>query len=245
MFQRTIDLTSDKKYKLYLSDHAPSFSTDALILSDSITVSKSCHIADIGSGTGIIPFLIRLLNRESKNSISGFEIEKELVKSSDYTAQSTSLFENINFYEFDLKCSPNKNIIKKFDIVVSNPPYYADSQKSFEPSLKYRMKNETHTKLFHFLKFAADILKTRGVFHIILTASRLFETLDLAKKLSLNPIQIRAIHPAPNENSHIFTAMFLKETFKPDFKIMPPLLIRNSDGSYSDEMKKIYARFGF
>ena len=85
----------------------------------SIDKNKISHIADLGTGNGIIPFI--LSHKTEAKYILGVEIHK-----SSYDRAIRALEENnlsvVEFINSDI-LELLSNYIGKFDVVTSNPPY--------------------------------------------------------------------------------------------------------------------------
>ncbi len=103
--------------------------------------SESLNVLDIGTGSGCIP--IALKKARPNWSCTGIDISPEALKTSSHNAQFNDV--DVTFLEADLNTlAQNKEITeKKWDIVISNPPYITQSEKSeldpqvlnFEPKL--------------------------------------------------------------------------------------------------------------
>lgn len=118
----------------------PRFDTEVLIeealkIIDSYT-NKNIDIVDIGTGSGCIA--ITLKQERNNINIDAIDISKEAL----IVAKENALINNasINFINNDLL----KNIVKKYDIIVSNPPYI-DIEENIDNLVK---NNEPHLALY-------------------------------------------------------------------------------------------------
>ena len=68
---------------------------------------------------------------------------------------------------------------------------------------------------------------------------RLMEILETFKKHNIEPKRIQFIYPKINGNSELFLIEGVKNTGS-GVKILEPLIVHNSDGSYTEEVKKIF-----
>jgi len=97
-------------------------------------------ILDIGTGTGCIP--ISLAKNLIKSSVSAIDISQKAL----LIAKKNALLNNtkIDFFEMDIL---NTEILpQKFDIIVSNPPYVRELEKT--EIKKNVLQNEPHLALF-------------------------------------------------------------------------------------------------
>ena len=92
-------------------------------------------ILEIGVGSGAVSIMLSKLLKNSK--IIGVDISKDALKIANKNRELHSA-ENVTFVESDLF----SNISEKFDIIVSNPPYIADSEESkLQKELSFEPKN--------------------------------------------------------------------------------------------------------
>ena len=131
---------------------------------NSKTNKKSLTILDIGTGSGCIP--ISLAKNLLHTNITSIDVSKNALVIAKENALLNSV--NINFIEQDILSVENLNIIAnemkqsltqekirssqtprndlKFDIIVSNPPYVRELEKTeIKPNV---LKNEPHLALF-------------------------------------------------------------------------------------------------
>lgn len=112
---------------------------------------KKIKILDIGTGSGIIPIMLKKLNKES--TIIATDISKKALKVAK---------KNKKIHQTDIKLKKTnlyKGIKNKFDVVISNPPYIDKKSKDIEQKVK---ENEPHLALFakdEGLYFYKEIIK--------------------------------------------------------------------------------------
>lgn len=115
-------------FKHFSLDHsccAMKVGTDAILLGAWMHVEKAANVLDIGAGTGIVSLIVA--QRNNRAQVKALEIEP------DCAAQAVSNFirspwaNRLKCIEVDAKCW---NSTDKFDLIVSNPPYFVDSLKA-------------------------------------------------------------------------------------------------------------------
>lgn len=176
---------------------------------NSKTNKKSFTILDIGTGSGCIP--ISLAKNLLHTNITSIDISKNALIIAEENALLNSV--NINFIEQDILSVENLNIIAnemkqsltqekigslkapcndlKFDIIVSNPPYVRELEKTeIKPNV---LENEPHLALFVednnpliFYSKIADLakkhLKENGVLYFEINQYLGKETVDMLTK---------------------------------------------------------------
>lgn len=102
--------------------------------------SEKISILDIGTGSGCIA--ISLAKNLNNFSISAFDISKKAIEVATKNAKLNSA--NVHFKRVDIL--KTKQLSKKYDIIVSNPPYVRDLEKI---EIKNNvLQNEPHSALF-------------------------------------------------------------------------------------------------
>ncbi|SDF72748.1 release factor glutamine methyltransferase [Pedobacter terrae] len=125
---------------------------------DSLTPPKKLSILDIGTGSGCIPITLKKYLPNAK--VSSLDISPEAIAVAKQNARQIGV--EINFIEADIL---HFKYEEKFDIIVSNPPYIRDLEKSemhhnvllHEPHLALFVTDE-NPLLFY--KAIADFAKT-------------------------------------------------------------------------------------
>lgn len=79
------------------------------------------NIMEIGTGSGCVPISLLYYNKEMK-AVS-FDISEEAIKIAKINAEINGVSDRITFIQSDLFEKAPKDMIGKFDAIVSNPPY--------------------------------------------------------------------------------------------------------------------------
>ncbi len=104
-------------------------------------------VLDIGTGTGCIPIALK---KNNKNFIvSAMDISDGALSVAKENAISNDV--EVSFVKYDILEKRKKSFSKKFDIIVSNPPYVTTDEKelmsenvlNYEPHLALFVENET------------------------------------------------------------------------------------------------------
>ncbi|PKK92247.1 MAG: hypothetical protein CVV64_02205 [Candidatus Wallbacteria bacterium HGW-Wallbacteria-1] len=225
------------------SPEIPSFTIDPILLLHNTPVSEYRKIADLGSGTGILPFLIWSLNPhlQTRNSIVGFEREKLFLDHSMNSLALNPQISGISFLEQDIRFSPPSEFIGSFDLVLSNPPFIKMGHGKLSPNpAKNAINFETDTKLIDFFSFASKILRPDGILGIFMKADRMEETFRIANETGYTPLVLRIVHSTISSPGRAFL-LYLRRGGKSTLKILPPLVVHGKDGTHSDEVENYFA----
>ena len=107
--------------------------------------SSSCHILDIGTGSGCIAISLALDIPQAK--VTAWDISSTALEIARKNAQQ--LKADVTFQEVDILSpltSHHSPIISTFDIIVSNPPYICNKER--EQMEQNVLEHEPHTALF-------------------------------------------------------------------------------------------------
>ncbi len=100
---------------------------------------KSKNLLDIGTGSGCIPISIK--KNISEANVTSLDISNDALKLATKNAIDNNV--DINFLTIDFLEEKNYELLPKFDVIISNPPYIPENEKGnldknvtmFEPHL--------------------------------------------------------------------------------------------------------------
>lgn len=104
-------------------------STDSRLLAAYAGQHESNFVLDVGCGIGIISFL--LASNYPQSSFTGIDLDADAIELANKSKEmNTPNFRNINFFHSSIQLY---NSVIKYDLIVSNPPFYIDQLKSPNP----------------------------------------------------------------------------------------------------------------
>lgn len=213
------------------------FGIDSVLLTEfarDIKIGK--NIVDLGTGTGILGIL--LSKKCNPKKIIGIEIQEEVAEMANRSIKLNSLeniFEIINSNIKDLKLPKNY-----YDVVVTNPPYKKVETGIISKNIKQQISRfEIYANLDEWIKTASELLNSKGSFYMVYRVDRLTELFNILKKYQLEVKRIRFVYSKLSEQSNLVLIKAIKNG-KVFLKIEKPLIIYNEDGTYTDEIIKIY-----
>jgi len=235
--ERIDDILGYTNRKVYQDSNFFSFSLDSIILANFVTIKKSDKcICDLCSGNGVIPLILSL---RTKSKIIGVEIQKKIYDLGVKSISYNNLSDQIDFINDDINNFCGKNI-EKYDVVTCNPPYFknfVDSNKNLCVE-KMIARHEVKTNLDEVCQISGKILKENGTFGLIHRTDRFIEVVSCLKKYKLEPKRVIFIYNMIDSVSNMFFIESRKNGSS-GLKIEKPFILRNSDGSFSNEYNKI------
>lgn len=214
------------------------FGIDAVLLSGFINVKKTDRMIDLGTGNGIIPFLIYA--KKGVKNITGLDIQQDVIEMARRSAEGNDI-SSIEFVVGDLKEVDKRFKKQDFDVVTSNPPYIKASHGILNCTEKKSIaRHEVLCKLEDVIVAANNLLKPNGKFFMVHRALRLAEIFNILIKYRLEPKRIRFVHSKKGEVATLVLIEAVKHAGS-EIIIEKPLIIYNDDGTYTEEMKKEYS----
>lgn len=224
----------DKKVVIYHQKGLYKASSDAVWLSSAVAkVKKGDNILDVGSGGGAVSLCLASRFKDNQISITGLELQKELVESANKSALENGFdflrYDNCNIYESNIKpCS--------FAHVVTNPPYSLSDMPSPNIS-KATAHNFKFEDLQKWLDFCIKMLRPQGMFYIINRAEAI-ESIISHISGKLGAIEVFLLYSKEEQKAKRVVVRAKKDSKTP-LVIHSPIFVHNKDGSYSEKAKEI------
>ena len=213
------------------------FSLDTVLLANFCTITKDVKkIIDFGTNNAAIPLI---LSTRTDKKILGIEIQLEAVNLAKKNVILNKLDNQIDIIHADIN-EYVKNA-PKAGLVVCNPPFFKVDEESNlnENEFLTIARHEIKIDLEGIIRSAARILDNRGKFAMVHRPDRMIEILNLMQKYDIEPKRIRFVYPKRGRESHVLLVEGIYKGRK-GLKIEPPLYAHNEDGSYSNEVKKMF-----
>lgn len=192
------------------------------------------ELLDIGSGSGILGLL---LAREYTNlNLNQCEIQEVFQFFSSKNAQTNKL--NATLYKGSFE---KVEFDKRFDICVSNPPFYhSDVIKSENESLRIARYNDS-LPLEQFIKKVSTVLSSEGKFFFCYDAKQVSEILILLNKYKFNLEALQFVHPKLSKDATLIL-VYAKKNSKSLTKIFNPLIVFENNNDFTQEVQNIYEK---
>jgi tRNA1Val (adenine37-N6)-methyltransferase len=177
------------------------FATDAPLLAAFVRIKPGDEVCELGTGNGVVAVL---LGFKPFRRLTAVEIQPRLADLARRNVFGNGLAERIEIVEADLRTwRPGR----RFDIVVSNPPYY-EKRAGFpcpDPE-KAIAKHEVTCDIMEIMRAVSDLLKSDGRAFFIYPAGREGDFRRAAEAWGLQPTAIRRIVPREGETPNHFLA---------------------------------------
>jgi len=200
--------------------------SDAVLLGSWMPVPENCQtILDIGSGCGVISLM---LAQTTKAHVTGIDIDEKSVEEAQKNTEKFYKKDQVQFIHASVQDFAQKTT-QKFEVIVSNPPFFENSLKSPDASRNISRHNDNLT--FEELIAAVDILLSdNGRFGVILPLVPAEKLEKLALKKCLYATKKTYLYPLPDKKTNRILMMFERKKTACEKN---NLIIR--DGGYTHE----------
>lgn len=234
-----IDDLEYKGLKIIQNKEGFCFGIDSVLLSDfAKNIKKDSVVIDIGTGTGIISIL--LSKKAEIKKIYGVEIQEEVADMAKRSVKLNDLQDKIQIINKNIKNIFEEIEPNKIDAIVTNPPYMKlNTGAKNEEIKKLISRHEVECNLEDIIKISYKLLKSKGEFYMVHRAERIVDILYNLRKYKLEPKEIRFIHSKVGKEPNLVLIKAVKDAGE-HLIIDSPLVVYNNDGTYTDEILKIY-----
>ena len=215
--------------------------TDSVLLAHftgSSGQKKRVRAIDLGCGSGVISILLAW--RNAGLSVDGIDIKPEAVSCATQNAELSGLSDRISFIDGDLRRYREFLQPGAYDIAVANPPYHTPgSGKLSGDANRSAARCEELCPLDELCLAAAFLLRWGGEFSLVHKPSRLADIFRAMDKSGLEPKRMRFVQYKKSSPPSL-VLLESRRGGKPSLKAEAPLILKNDDGSDSDELKLAY-----
>ncbi|HTK19767.1 MAG TPA: methyltransferase [Mucilaginibacter sp.] len=218
-----------KQFSVDQSACAMKINTDGVLLGVLANTSNPQNILDIGTGTGVIALM--LAQRFISAKIDAVEVDQPAAETAGRNFQNSSFMDRLTIYPLGFSEFFEQNPNKKYDLIVSNPPFYINSLKS--PEVKKELAKHADKLFFEELLLSASKhLQESGILCMILPVDTAEMVSGLAAKHKLNPQKRIFIQSFSESKPHRVVVAYGFET--PQI-IEEKFVIYESVGKYSEQ----------
>lgn len=168
-----------KQFSIWHDKCAMKVNTDGILLGAWSQLNNATTILDIGSGTGLIALM--LAQRVSiPAQIFGVEIEQAAAQQASFNASQSPWAAKVQIINLDIQ-SFSLTHMAKFDLIVSNPPYFTNALKA--PNKGRELARHNDGLSFEQLLHSASLLASDNAhFSLILPCEEAQSLLAISEK---------------------------------------------------------------
>ena len=214
--------------------------TDAMLLSEFARIKRNDKVCDLGCGAGAVSIL--LAARHENIKLCGVEIVEGAAELCRRNIAHNNMGERMTVYREDLKNVRGIFQAGSFDAVVSNPPFMqSESGLHTENEELLIARMEICCTIDDVCAAASYLLKFGGSFSLVHRPSRIADLFRALEKNNLAPKRMRLVQDTIVAEPSL-VLIEARKGGRSGIKNMPTLILKNPDGSETEETKRIYRR---
>ncbi|MFL9834891.1 tRNA1(Val) (adenine(37)-N6)-methyltransferase [Chryseobacterium terrae] len=220
-----------KQFEIQQSKNVFRVGTDGVLLGSLANVEKASKVLEIGTGTGLISLM--LAQRNSQADFLGIDINEEAVNLTQNNFENSPFSLRLKNILCDFKTFQSD---EKFDLIVSNPPY-------FEASDSEKDKLARQTVELNFLQLiskSSKLLSENGILSVIIPFEAGNDFIKIANENQL--FLIRKVNIKGIENSKV-KRLILEFSLTEKLVEESEFIIEKSPRKYSDQYLELTKEF--
>jgi len=213
------------------------FSIDAVLLAHYPHYHKNWRVFDLGTGTGVMPLLIADEVRE----VHGLELNPVMAELAQRNVRLNHLEDKVTITHGDYRQIRELYPPEAFDCVIVNPPYRPVNQGMLSAMDGVaRARHEVTATLEDVVKAARYLLRFRGRLAMVHLPERLGEIIVAMHNHQIEVKRLQLVQPKLDKTSNLMLLEGVVGAVPGGMRAELPLIVHNADGSYTDEILRIY-----
>ena len=222
-----------KQFTVFHDLCAMKVGTDGVLLGAWADCLNAQTILDIGTGSGLIALM---LAQRSKSVITAIDIEESAYIQAGINFKKSPFNDRLNIYHASIQQFSTST---KYDLIVSNPPYFSNSLQSPDASRTHARHNDS-LSLDDLIKHSQSLLSPKGKLALILPFDIFEQVNDRALEHSLFLCRKTQVCPTPSQAPK---RILLEYSMEKQPIVENELFIEKSRHVYSEEYRNLTSKF--
>ena len=228
-----------KEFTIHQDQCAMKVGTDGVLLGAWTSLDKQPEsILDIGAGTGLIA--LQLAQRSSADTIDAIELDDDAYEQCVANFEASPWADRLFCYHagFDEFVDEMDD---KYDLIVSNPPFYAEDVASGDKA-RAKARQNSSLPFDELVQGVSRFLNDNGIFTVIIPCKEEENFIGLAKGVGLFPNRITRVKGNPEAD---FKRSLMEFNFHDSKPYIDSLVIEEGRHQYTKEYIKLTQAFYF
>lgn len=223
-----------KEFTINQEKSAFKVGTDGVLMGAYADTANSGCILDVGTGTGLIALMMA---QRCEAEIVAIEPDHDSFIQACENIEGSRWSDRIKVIETTFQ---NFNDARKFDLIVTNPPYFSDSVRNPD-SRKAAARHDDMLSSDDILKNSCRLLSEHGKLQLIMPYPEGNVFIAEAAGYGLYCIDIMKIRPLPTSEVRRLILTFSREKVKPAEKFLT--IERGKRHDFTDEYKSLTGKY--
>lgn len=214
------------------------YGTDSVLLSDFAASKRFSRAVDLGAGSGVIGLLIAA--RAPAAQVDCVEIQPWAADILGRNIELNGMKDRMRSFAMDMREAAAVLGREKYDLAVSNPPYYDAATSLRSPREQINTaRQDGECSPDELCAAAFSLIKTGGRFAVVYPAARAMAVLRAMEANRITPKRIRCVQDMPSRAPKLLLVEGVKQGGE-GLNWLPPLILHDESGAETDEYRRIY-----
>jgi tRNA1Val (adenine37-N6)-methyltransferase len=220
-----------KQFEIVQSRSAMRVGTDAVLLAAWVSLENCTHVLDVGTGTGVIALICA--QRSASSVIEAIEIDQGSAEDARENFKQSPWNDRLKIHLGDFLKIVTSD---KFDLIISNPPYFTHSLRASDP-IRNAARHDDYLPSDAFMRHSKRMLKPDGKIALIFPKTELERWVLDAAAVGLRPARISHVFTlAHKDAARVMIEFSFHAPLEPE---MESIIIQKSPGEPSDAYKQM------
>lgn len=226
-----------KQFEIHQDRCAMKIGTDSVLLGSWASIENNpSSILDIGAGTGVLALM--MAQRHQSETIDAIEIDDDAYEQCVENFEQSPWGDRLFCYHASLEEFVDE-IEDRYDLIISNPPFYNDTYKS-ENEQRDLARFSDAMPFRHLIESVSKLLSKNGWFSVVIPFSKEKDFIVLASKEHLFPNRILRMKGSPSSE---IKRSLIEFSFQETDAEIQELIIETSRHQYTDDYIKLTKEF--
>jgi len=218
-----------KQFTVYHDQCAMKVGIDAVLLGCWVQTHNTSTILDIGTGTGLIALMIA---QRTDAKIDAIDIDEGAFKQATFNVNNSPWNDRV---AIEMTAIQDFNPSQKYDLIVSNPPYFVNSLKNPDEQRTTARHTDTltHEEL---VDHSIRLLAHNGRICLVLPVQEGFSCIEYAQSKGLHCNKLTEVYPKPGAE---MKRLLIELSFASDTQVKDALVIEIDRHVYSPEFSAL------